>query len=757
MPLNEQQEVVAGASGALAVKVVAGAGTGKTETLAARFVELVRGGIAPSQIVLLTFTEDAAAEMRERVRLRLAASQLALPPHELIDLWCHTFHGFAMRLIRQWGWAAGLPPAPGRLDEPERQDLLQQIVDAWEEDFERSAYRPLDHTSYRWDNGEAWAKARAVMDRLRASGATPGELGPHPQLEQQQQRLFAGERAQLEPLVAHLYETYGGHLRRAGVLDYDEQIGAATRLLALRPDLSRQFAVVMVDEFQDTNPAQLELLAWLRPDWSSVTVVGDPRQAIYGWRSARPDSLRQFPYDSQRTYLSQPLSQNYRSRPAICAVANLSLLRTELAWEEPLVAARAAEEHDPVLGAAPEVSLHLLPDLQGEALFVAAEIEHLIASGVHASEIALLMRARTHLPTFTAALREAGVPYVVGGGSGFFHRPVVRLVASLLQFLVDPDDNFAATHLLESPLVGLDPRLLCWPSVDQSVQAGRSAAGWLVGSVGVPDDLPMRAAVLDRLGAFRTLYRIARARMLLFSPGSFLTWLFSAAGLRGWAHDAGDEQALRDLDKLIELADQWGAMRPELSIGAYAERLGRAVAEQPDEPIPHAPALDAVEVSTIHGAKGREWKVVCVVDTSLPSQRSGQVEHVLWDEVWKLVISDGRAAARGDAPDPLADLRRDLRRRARNEERSIWYVALTRARDRLIVTHSGCDVDAHAHFPDARTDLSAEYAAGDDGVHFFHELWEQIRLEQERLGGAVFWGPGPCLPKQGTDALRAED
>src|SRR5919199_3375472 len=133
MPLNEQQQAAVIAAQALPVKVVAGAGTGKTETLAARFVELVRSGVPPAQILLLTFTEDAAAEMRERVRQRLDEAQIGLPPHELIDLWCHTFHGFAMRLIRQWGWAIGLPPAPGLLDEPDRLLLLQEIVAAWED------------------------------------------------------------------------------------------------------------------------------------------------------------------------------------------------------------------------------------------------------------------------------------------------------------------------------------------------------------------------------------------------------------------------------------------------------------------------------------------------------------------------------------------------------------------------------------------------------------------------------------------------
>ena len=179
----------------------------------------------------------------------------------------------------------------------------------------------------------------------------------------------------------------------------------------------------------------------------------------------------------------------------------------------------------------------------------------------------------------------------------------------------------------------------------------------------------------------------------------------------------------------------------------YTAQLRRNVQEQRPEPIPFEHAPDAVEVATIHGAKGREWPVVFVADTKLPSMRAGQVEHVLWDEQWKLVISDGKTTAKKGAPDPLGELRRDMRRRKRNEERSIWYVALTRAQDRLVVTHSGCEVDVKGHFEDAHG--GDENAAADDAVHFFHRLWEQVRIEREDLGEAVFWGPGPC---RGMDA-----
>jgi superfamily I DNA/RNA helicase len=174
----------------------------------------------------------------------------------------------------------------------------------------------------------------------------------------------------------------------------------------------------------------------------------------------------------------------------------------------------------------------------------------------------------------------------------------------------------------------------------------------------------------------------------------------------------------------------------------YAARLRKQIEEQPRESVPVEYATDAVDVATVHAAKGREWPVVFVADTALPSTRASQVEHVLWDEHWGLIISDGNHRPKGKAPDPLSDLRRDLRRRARTEERAIWYVALTRARDRLVITHSRCEVDRAGHFEDVSTALALD-ETDEKPVHFFHELWEHVRRADDP-SGQIFRGPGPC-------------
>lgn len=735
MALNDRQQQVARARGDLPLKVIAGAGTGKTETLAARFVALVEQGVPPDRILLLTFTEEAAAEMRARVMRRLAEARPDAPPFLLADLWCHTFHGFAMRLLRQYGWDVGLSPAPRLLDEEQRAMLLDNVIATWEETYGNGPYRPFDHMEYTWEDGEVWRRVRGVLDRVRGSGGSPAELQAHERLREQQDAKYATHRAQLVPLIEHMYATYEAHLAESGLLDHDEQIARVCRLLVQMPEQADRFDVIMIDEFQDTNRAQLALLEHLCSDWSRVTVVGDPRQAIYGWRAARPDSLRQFPYRPHDASTDQALQQNYRSRDAICRVANLALLRSEFEVEAPLEPGRDDATGD---GAAAVVGLHLLPTVGDEAAFVAAEMRRLLDAGARASDLALLLRARTHLPAFLDALEQAGVPYRVNGGSGFFRQPAVRLLASLLGLLLDPEDRNAAVHVLESPLVGLDLRLLvAMPGVED-----RPWWRWLDEPQAVPPGLPGWNEVVRRLEAFGAFFRTARARALLDRPGDLLLWLVNASGLRACWQDNGQQQALRDADKLVALAHAWQQQEPELGLAGYVARLRKQIDEQPRESVPVEYATDVVDVATVHAAKGREWPVVFVADTALPSTRASQVEHVLWDEHWGLIISDGNAKAKSKGPDPLSDLRRDLRRRARNEERAIWYVALTRARDRLVITHSRCEVDQHGRFSDAISALAPD-EADENPVHFFHELWEHVRTADDP-GGEIYRGPGPC-------------
>ncbi len=742
MPLNARQQAAAQAPTDQPLKIIAGAGAGKTETLAARYVELVRQGTPPERILLLTFTEDAAAEMRTRVMLRLGAGDESLPPHALLHPWIATFHSFAMRLLREYGFEAGLPPAPRLLSDDDQGDLLQSIQAALEaEPTLANGYVPLDHTTYRWDTDEAWSKALRVFDALRRGGGSPAELEPHPQLQEQQLSVFAAHRAQLVPLIEHCFRCYTEHLHRRGVLDYDELLQAALQLLRAQPAAGQRFDVVMVDEFQDTNRPQLELLQELQPTLKRTTVVGDPRQAIYGWNSARAESIYQFPFHEQGEApgLTHALTENYRSHPTIVKVANCALLPSELATLAALEPAREPEDRRlDALRDEPVVSLHLLPDVVAEAQLVATEIIRLHRLGVGYHQMAVLLRARTQLKPLLDALRAAEVPYTVKGGSGFYLHWGVRLTSSLLRLLADPNaphgDPAAWAHILQSPLFGLPPTIISARGANASSAAANTFHTWLDDPEHLPLSLADRSEVMTRLARFRSFFEVARARWGLLQPGDYLQWLWQNSGILGLALADPDGQTRLVLQQLQRDADDYAAGHPLEGIAGFGTLLKRHVQTQPRVALPTAPSGTAVEIATVHKAKGREWPVVFVYNSTLPTKRAGQVERVLWDEQWKLVISE-EGAAKTKAADPLQQLRDDFRRRKRNEERSIWYVALTRAQERLYLLHSGCTLEK-GEFADAR-DKFQRSASGkamtreDEAVHFFHELWQHLGLEPQ--------------------------
>jgi superfamily I DNA/RNA helicase len=746
MPLNPQQHIAVQAPHDTPLKIIAGAGTGKTETLAARYVELVRQGIAPERIVLLTFTEDAAAEMRARVMLRLGEAGLTLPPHALLHLWIATFHGFAMRLLQEYGFAVGLPPTPRLLTEDDQQEIWQAIRETVEAEPQIGAgYVPLEHTIYRWDTDETWNKVMAVVAALRRGGGTPDELAPHPQLHSQQTTTFAAHRAQLVPLIEHCFNAYTDSLRQRGVLDFDELLQAALRLLRATPAIRSRFDVVMIDEFQDTNRPQLALLEHVQPSFTYTTVVGDPRQAIYGWNSARAESIYAFPFVG--TGNEHGLIENYRSDPAIVAIANAALYGSELGTLAELVpSAERQARRSPALADEPVVSLHALPTVADEAHVVATEIQRLHARGVGYHEMAVLLRSRTQLGVLLEALRAAQVPYVLSGGSGFYLHWAVRLTASLLRLLADPVDRAALAHVLESPLVGIPAPMLPIKAVAQDDPAAASTpvqqafVTWLADPASVPPDVPERDTIVQRLMAFRDCFLMAQARWGLLQPAPYLEWLWQASGLLRHITDADDLQAQLTLEQLLRDADEYTVTHPAEGIAGFTALLRQRVQTQPRVALPTAPTSDAVEVATVHQAKGREWPVVWLFNTALPGRRAGQVESVLWDEQWKLVISEA-STAKATTADALTLLRDDLRRRKRNEERSIWYVALTRAQERLYILHSGCQLDG-ASFADAREKRAQQKAGSSparqaDAVHFFHELWEYIQNQSDQFGATI--------------------
>jgi len=353
--LNEAQAAAVRA-GAGPQLVLAGPGTGKTHTLVNRFAFLVDQGVDPRRILTLTFTRKAADEMVDRVRPMLSAS----PPS---GLWVGTFHGLAGRMLRSMAEDAGLTPAFRILDAQQQQRLLVQLGIYWDAD----------------NGGELLDIIAAAKDHL---------LDPESYRQTARARIDReGQHLQWMLAAADAYATYQAALKARNGVDFGDLINHVVALMrqddAIRQRISRQFDHILVDEFQDVNPAQVELLRLLSATHTNLWVVGDDDQTLYGFRASDVKHILAFPKRYHGTRIHK-LQENYRSTGNILAPALALIAHNRRRFAKPLRPTKSA-------GSRVVVAEHA--DEAQEAAWTVASVQKLIQAGVPYGEIAVLCRA----------------------------------------------------------------------------------------------------------------------------------------------------------------------------------------------------------------------------------------------------------------------------------------------------------------------------------------------------------------------------
>jgi len=498
VPTEEQAEVIeAPPEPAL---VVAGAGAGKTETMAARVVWLVANGfVTPDRVLGLTFTRKAARQLADRVRMRLRrlaasgvldedrrAEVLAGEPTVL------TYHAYAGRLVAEHGLRLPAEPGVRLLTETGAWQLAHRVVSSWDADLELDRV-PATVTGYLLGLAGELAEHLVDADAVRAHAQWFCDAVEHaPRAPRQKaelpldlRRTLAAQRARvaLLPLVG----AYVQRKRGDGVLDFADQLALAARLAAEHPEVGaaerERYGVVLLDEYQDTGHSQRVLLRALFGAASGagvglpVTAVGDPCQSIYGWRGASAANLPRFttdfPLASGQPARVHPLRTSFRNPPRVLALANAvsSPLRERAADE--LV---ARDEHAPA-----DVRVALLPDVRAEVDWLADAVAHAWQLELDATEApptaAVLVRRRADMATIAAALRARGLPVEVVGLGGLLDTPEVRDLVSALRLLVDPLAGTAAVRLLTGAHVRLGASDLAalWRRA-RDLSAGRDAA-----------------------------------------------------------------------------------------------------------------------------------------------------------------------------------------------------------------------------------------------------------------------------------------
>jgi DNA helicase II / ATP-dependent DNA helicase PcrA len=541
----EQREVALAVRGP--VCVLAGAGTGKTRAITHRIAYAVAAGIMrPSNILALTFTVRAAGELRGRLR----ALGTAAPGAGLESVRAATFHSTALRqLVYFWPRVVGGRP-------PKLVDSKLALL--------REAARD---TRIRAD-GPALAEAVTEIEWAKVRQLHPDSYAPAAAAASRAPSLGA-------EAVARLYAVYEQFRRERQLIDFESVIELTAAVILTEPAAAREvrdaFRYFVVDEFQDVNPLQKLLLdAWLG-DRSELCVVGDPRQTIYTFTGATPAYLRSFSTDYPEATVVR-LVRDYRSTPQVVNIAN-RLAPSGGTGNPDLVSQRPN---------GPEPSVEEYPDEATEAAGVASRVRLLLALGIPAREIAILVRINAHTERFERALADAGVPYTVRGGERFYDRPEVKQALVLL----------------------------------------RGATRAATDEADVADSMP------------------AAVRHVLASAG--LT--ASPPSGRGAAREKWESLAA-----IAALADALSATRPEASLADFAAEVTQRAEYG------HAPVAEAVTLATMHAAKGLEWDAVLI---------PGLVEGVM-------PIVYARTAE------------------ALEEERRLLYVAVTRAREHLVLSWSG--------------------------------------------------------------------
>ena len=610
--------------------VLAGAGSGKTRVLTTRIAWLIATGQAsPLSILAVTFTNKAAREML----LRLSA----LTPVSVRGMWIGTFHGLCNRMLRAHHRDANLPQLFQIMDTADQLALIKRLYKAHGLDAERYPPREL-----------AWFIASAKEAGLRPQAVEAGDP-------------FARAR------VEH-YALYEAMCQREGVVDFAELLLRSYELLAgrdaIREHYRRRFSNLLVDEFQDTNLLQYRWLQLLAGPDAAVFAVGDDDQSIYAFRGANAANMQHFERDfgrPERPARLVKLEQNYRSHGNILDAAN-ALIRHNRS--------RLGKELWTSEGKGEPIRAFAAPTDLDEAAFVVDAVKGIADEGVPLSEIALLYRSNAQSRVLEHALFNAGLPYRVWGGMRFFERAEVKHALGYLRLVASPEDDGAFLRVVNFPPRGIGARTL---EQLQDAARGRGTSLWQAASSGA-----VGGKAGASLGAFVTLIEKLRAETASLPLSEAVAQVNEGSGLVAHYRSEKDgEDRIENLEELVNAAQ--GFVR-EAEIAGDAPMLGDRVS--PDAPVPdegpsegatdpltaflahaaleagetqEAEGRPALQLMTVHSAKGLEFHTVFVTG----------LEEGLFPHENSLNEMDGP-----------------------EEERRLMYVALTRARRRLYLTHA---------------------------------------------------------------------
>lgn len=575
------------------VSVLAGAGSGKTKVLTTRIYHLVRQGVAPHEILAVTFTNKAAREMRERVQAMLGTDGPASAP------FIATFHGLGRELLESYGKAIGVPRYFSVYD----RDDSERVITA--------ALKALDV-------GTKELSARSVLGRISRA---KGEGMRAQEFYEKHGRTSFGSR-----ITAEVWLRYDKALKEEKALDFDDLIVLPVRLLEEYPEIHAaaqdRWRYIHIDEYQDTNALQGRLADLLSAKHRNLFVVGDIDQTIYTWRGATIENLLEFDraYTDAQTIV---LERNYRSTKNLVDAANGVIEKNKN---------RKVKYSSTENPAGAPIVIHIARSAEDEARWIALKIRTLMRSGTKPEDIAILFRTNFQSRALEEGLLRAGVPYKLLG-THFFARKEVKDTLAWMRLAMDPTREADKVRAAASPPRGI----------------GKVTLGKLI--AGKRSDL--RAGELTKVALFEHLIKELHEATKTLLPSEFVKLVIERSGMRKALVEEGtdeDRERFENVEELASVAARYDTAPGQEHIAAFLAEA--ALAGDQDE-------IDqgnktGVMLMTVHAAKGLEFNTVFV---------SGMEEGLF----------------------PHTDMGGE-KERDEEEERRLFYVAMTRAKDRLFLT-----------------------------------------------------------------------
>jgi DNA helicase-2/ATP-dependent DNA helicase PcrA len=575
-PLNERQrEAVLTTEGPLLV--LAGAGTGKTRVITYRVAYLIEKGVPGRAILAVTFTNKAAAVMKERIGDLLRSSGQGAS-----DVWVSTFHSFCARLLRREAVNAGLPRDFAIFDDDDQTAAVKRTL--MQLDLPADDYPPRS--------------MRAQISHAKNHGITPEEMEASAGIARDEERKE----------VAKVFRAYNEMLRKASALDFDDLLLRAVELLqqnaSVRAAWSSRFQYLMVDEFQDTNAAQEELVRLLAGTRKNVCVVGDEDQSIYSWRGARAGNLKRFTADFAGAKIIR-LEENYRSTQKILDAA-AAVVRNN--------SDRLGKTLQATLGSGDGLRFFEAQDSYAEAEFVVGEISSVIRNDPDA-RVAVLYRTGAQSRSFEEVLRRLGIRYRVVGGFSFYERAEVRNALTYVRLLLHPDDDVALLRVLNVPPRGIGAATVAMletsaretgKSLWEVIRAGEFAAG---------------KKLSNALNSFREIIERLQEECAGLPPAQLIERVLERSGYLTYVEQQDNLEHTARAENLRELSN---AMAEATEQGQTLEDVldAAALVADSDEYDPTIP----VSLMTLHSAKGLEFDAVFLAGLEeglLPHTRSG--------------------------------------------------------------------------------------------------------------------------------------